>query len=54
MDSTGLRLLVALMRHAGQHGYRLTIVRPSRSVHRAIEIAGLKALMEFVDEPISV
>jgi anti-anti-sigma factor len=52
MDSTGLRLLVSLMRHAGEGGYRLRLVRPAPTVHRVIEIAGLDSLLAFVDDPV--
>jgi anti-anti-sigma factor len=51
MDSTGLRLLMSLHRHAREHGYRLTVVRPAPNVHRTIEIAGLHESMHFVDDP---
>ena len=51
MDSTGLRLLVALGRNAEPQGYKLTIVRPRADVYRPIEIAGLAPTLPFVDDP---
>jgi anti-sigma B factor antagonist len=51
MDSTGLRLLLSLLNRAKRNDYRLTVVRASQHVHRAIEIAGLAEIMDFVDEP---
>jgi anti-anti-sigma factor len=51
MDSTGLRLLMNLLTHSRRHGYRLTVVRAAPPVHRAVVIAGLDSVLEFVDEP---
>lgn len=50
MDSTGLRLLMALHAYAREHDYRLRIARAAPPVHRPVEIAGLGALLEFTDD----
>ncbi|HEU4976518.1 MAG TPA: STAS domain-containing protein [Baekduia sp.] len=52
MDSTGVRVLVTAHHAAEEHGGRLTLLRtPEGSpVHRVLEISGLDAVLEIVDE----
>lgn len=51
LDSSGLRLLVALDAHARAQGRRLLLVRGSEQVHRVFQITRLEHQLEFVDDP---
>ena len=51
MDSTGLRLLVAADSRAREGGHRLAIVRGPEAVHRVLEITGLDAKLDLIDDP---
>jgi anti-sigma B factor antagonist len=51
MDSTGLRLLVAADSRAREAGHRLAIVRGPDAVHRVLEITGLDAKLDLIDDP---
>ena len=51
MDSTGLRLLVALHRRAQRDGWQLTLVAPTAPVDRAIQLCGLDKQLPFVAAP---
>ena len=48
MDSTGLRLLVALNQRAQRHGFELTLVAPAAPVDKAIQVSGLDQTLPFV------
>jgi anti-anti-sigma factor len=50
MDSTGLRLLVAADARAREAGRRLAIVRGPDAVQRVIELTGLSAKLDLVDD----
>jgi len=41
IDSTGLGLLVGVQKQARDEGHKLVLGWPRRSVHRALEVAGL-------------
>jgi anti-anti-sigma factor len=53
MDSSGVRVLITAHAKAGDHGERLTLVRPSPggTVERILEIAGVEQALRMVDEP---
>jgi len=53
MDSTGVRVLIAAHRAAGEHGGRLSLVRPGDEspVGRVLAISGLDSVLELVDGP---
>lgn len=51
MDSTGLRLLVQADLRAREGGHRLAIVRGPEAVHRVLEITGLDAKLDLIDDP---
>ena len=51
MDSTGLRLLVAADSRAREAGHRLAIVRGPEAVDRVLEITGLDAKLDLIDDP---
>jgi anti-anti-sigma factor len=51
MDSSGLRLLIALLRDAQARAHRLTVVRPPRDVFRPIQLTGLDKVLDFVEHP---
>jgi anti-anti-sigma factor len=53
MDSSGVRVLIAAHAEAGDHGERLTLVRPHAggTVARILEIAGVEQALRMVDEP---
>ena len=48
MDSTGLRLLVALHQRAQRDGFQLTLVAPAAPVDKAIQVSGLDHALPFV------
>ncbi len=50
MDSTGLRLLVSADARAREAGRRLAIVRGPDAVQRVIELTGLGAKLDLVDD----
>jgi stage II sporulation protein AA (anti-sigma F factor antagonist) len=50
MDSTGLRLLVSADARAREAGRRLAIVRGPDAVQRVIELTGLSAKLDLVDD----
>lgn len=50
MDSTGLRLLVSADARAREAGRRLAIVRGPDAVQRVIELTGLAAKLDLVDD----
>ena len=47
IDSTGLRLLVALHRRAQRDGFQLTLVAPAAPADRAIRLSGLDQALPF-------
>jgi anti-anti-sigma factor len=51
MDSTGLRLLVQANARASESGQRLAIVRGPDAVNRVLEITGLDAKLDLIDDP---
>ncbi|HEX2084779.1 MAG TPA: STAS domain-containing protein [Solirubrobacteraceae bacterium] len=53
IDSSGLRVVVGAHRAAEEHGGRFTCVRGAAgtTVHRIVEIAGIDAVIEMVDDP---
>ncbi len=48
IDSTGLRLLVALHQRAQRDGFQLTLVAPAAPVDKAIQMSGLDHALPFV------
>jgi anti-sigma B factor antagonist len=48
IDSTGLRLLVALYRQSERDGFALLLVAPEAPVDRAIQLSGLDQALPFV------
>jgi anti-anti-sigma factor len=54
MDSTGLRLLVAADARAREGGHRLAIIRGPVAVQRVLELTGLDAKLDLVDDPADV
>ena len=48
LDSTGLRLLVALHRRSQRDGFQLTLVAPAAPADRAIRLSGLDQVLPFV------
>ena len=48
IDSTGLRLLVALHQRAQRDGFQLTLVAPAAPADRAIQLSGLDQALPFV------
>ncbi|HEY5316432.1 MAG TPA: STAS domain-containing protein [Solirubrobacteraceae bacterium] len=51
MDSTGLRLLVSADARAREADRRLAIVRGSAAVQRVLELTGLDARLDVIDDP---
>jgi anti-sigma B factor antagonist len=51
LDSSALRLLVALDAHARAHSRRVVLVRGPDHVHRVFRITRLEHQLEFVDHP---
>jgi len=53
IDSSGLRVVVTAHRLAEDGAGRFTVVRglPGTTVHRIVEIAGIDAVIEMVDDP---
>ena len=51
MDSTGLRLLVSADARARERDYRLAIVRGPAAVQRVLELTGLDARLDVIDDP---
>jgi anti-anti-sigma factor len=53
MDSTGVRVIVSAHLAAQEHGGHLALVRcpPDGPVGRILEISGLDAVLNLVDEP---
>jgi anti-sigma B factor antagonist len=47
IDSTGLRLLVALHQRSQSEGFELTLVTPSAPADRAIRLSGLDRALPF-------
>jgi anti-sigma B factor antagonist len=47
IDSSGLRLLVALHRRAQRDGFQLTLVAPAAPADRAIRLSGLDQALPF-------
>ena len=48
IDSTGLRLLVALHQRAQRDGFQLTLVAPAAPADKAIRLSGLDQALPFV------
>ena len=48
IDSTGLRLLVALHQRAQRDGFQLTLVAPAAPADKAIQVSGLDQVLPFV------
>jgi stage II sporulation protein AA (anti-sigma F factor antagonist) len=51
MDSMGLRVLVELWRGVTEAGHRFALARPSTSVTRVLELAGLVGVFEYAELP---
>ncbi|MDQ6804271.1 MAG: STAS domain-containing protein [Actinomycetota bacterium] len=51
MDSTGLRLLVSADARARDGVHRLAIVRGPAAVQRVLELTGLDARLDVIDDP---
>jgi anti-anti-sigma factor len=51
LDSSALRLLVALDAHAREQGRRVALVRGPENVQRVFRITRLEHQLEFVDHP---
>ncbi|HWF71760.1 MAG TPA: STAS domain-containing protein [Solirubrobacteraceae bacterium] len=51
MDSTGLRLLVSADARARGGEHRLAIVRGPAAVQRVLELTGLDARLDVIDDP---
>lgn len=51
LDSSALRLVVALHAHARAQGRRVVFVRGPEQVHRVFRITRLEHQLEFVDHP---
>jgi anti-anti-sigma factor len=51
MDSTGLGLLVSAAARARGGGHRLAIVRGPAAVQRVLELTGLDARLDVIDDP---
>lgn len=51
MDSSGLRLLLAAHRRAGENGRGFALVRGSESVDRLLKVTGLTGRLRLLDEP---
>ena len=49
MDSTGLRLVLALDAEARRDGFTLSLVRGSAAVQRVFELTGTAGALPFVD-----
>jgi anti-anti-sigma regulatory factor len=49
-----LRLLVAADARAREGGHRLAIIRGPEAVHRVLELTGLDAKLDLVDDPADV
>jgi anti-sigma B factor antagonist len=47
IDSTGLRLLVALDQHARRDGFQLTLLAPAAPIDKAIRLCGLDQILPF-------
>jgi anti-anti-sigma factor len=47
IDSTGLRLMVALDQRARRDGFQLTLLAPAPPIDRAIQICGLDQTLPF-------
>ena len=47
IDSTGLRMLLALDRRAQHDGFQLTMYAPGAPAYRAIQVCGLDTLLPF-------
>ena len=50
MDSTGVRLILQAREHALRHGAELVVVRGDATVMRVLELIGLEAQLDFVDD----
>ncbi len=48
IDSTGLRLLVALHQRAQRDGFQLTLIAPAAPADKAIQVSGLDQVLPFV------
>ena len=48
IDSSGLRLLVALHQRAQHDGFQLTLVAPAGPADRTIQLSGLGQVLPFV------
>ena len=48
MDSTGLRLLIALHQRAQRDGFQLTLVAPADPARKALQLSGLDQALPFV------
>lgn len=51
IDSTGMRLLLALNLQARQDGWSLSLIRGPESVQRVFRIAGTAAVLPFAEAP---
>jgi anti-sigma B factor antagonist len=49
IDSSGLRVLLALRNDAKRDGRTLTLVRPPRSAERVFELSGTRGLFDWRD-----
>jgi anti-sigma B factor antagonist len=49
IDSTGLGVIVAVVKRARQQGGNLVLRGPSRSARKVIDISGLSQIVEIID-----
>lgn len=54
LDSSGLRLVLALDREQRDRGARLVVVRGGRRVARVMELTGADRQLEMVDDPAEI
>lgn len=50
VDSSGLRLLIALSIRAGEEGWTLALTRPAPQARAVFEITGADANLPYIDE----
>jgi anti-anti-sigma factor len=51
IDSSGLRLLIALADRAGAEGWTLGLVRPAEHVRTVFEVTGADEKLPFLEDP---
>lgn len=51
IESSGLRVILAALRHAQREGWGLTLTESTPAVQRLFDVAGVRELMPFEREP---